>query len=1057
RTGGPAPTKLTALGTFGAAVAHVFATDDGSFLLATTTAGDVVSMDAGTGAILGHAGLTGAVDVAPAGTTEALVADPGAITNPKAVASALAGLIGGDAATYQARLTAATSQVVLAGTLDPAVRDSVQAAISDKRLEGLSFTQLAQVGVADSKGVALVSASDAHVAKEIQIAGGATGLAASANLNAPRLFVATGQTVTIIKLPSGTDNTLPAAIETSIPMPGTVSKVTFDPASVMVHVLGTTPDGASSTIYVIDPQGDAGSKDAVYADARLPFTPAAWATDVAAAYPSADRQAILALDASGTVASVDIGDHAFSWRLPGVIAGALTAGLIFLLARILFRRRTVAVLAAILTVVDGMMFVQSRIAMNDVYVGLFLMAAYVLFAALWTGQWKWRGAFWIGMPMIGLLLGLALASKWVAAYAIAAIGLLILVRSALGRVITIVGMIAVTVVLGYGGLATATPEAGQTASSSANLLFMFIMIGLTLIAVLVTVLHPIAWSKEEAWFAVAAPAAAGVLSGLAGIALAGKAGATAGQTGGNLSQLAISGGIGLLLLAAAILVVFNLAGRRGFGPLAPPLAVDDPARYAEQPAPAPAGWLRIGSGFGIPVVWMLGSLLVLPLAVYVISYIPWALNSGGSAGSPLIFPAGTPIIGAWPPGHTGQTLWELTKSMYAYHNDLRATHPAASPWWAWPLDLKPVWFYQGSFANGTSAAIYDAGNLVVWWLGIPALGFTVWQAFKRRSLGLSLLAFAFAFQWLSWARIDRATFQYHYYTSVPFVILALAYFLAELWHGASNKTWLLARVSAAVAIMGPGLMWAAQSPLCGFVGVDRAYPNSPACISNPGDLVLTQHTAALVVIAGIALVVGFLLYPLLRSGERGIGGADDATGAAPNMTTRAIIVGALVVAALGLNAVAGNAVLLNIHGFQIAPVALGAVVALGFVAFLVLGARDTRRFVVGVVVAAVSEFLVFYPNIAALPLPSAIFNAYQGLLPTYLYPFQFPVNTDPPVNAPSLFAGDPKFLGLPPGPVLVAFLGITCLIVAYSAWSWRIALAERAHDEAAEGEALGRP
>jgi len=127
------------------------------------------------------------------------------------------------------------------------------------------------------------------------------------------------------------------------------------------------------------------------------------------------------------------------------------------------------------------------------------------------------------------------------------------------------------------------------------------------------------------------------------------------------------------------------------------------------------------------------------------------------------------------------------------------------------------------------------------------------------------------------------------------------------------------------------------------------------------------------------------------------------------------------------------------------------------VGFLILGARDARRFVVGVVVAAVAEFLVFYPNIAALPLPSTIFNAYQGLLPTYLYPFQFPVNTDPPVKTPSLFAGDPKFLGLPPGPVLVAFLGITCLIVAYSAWSWRISLAERARDASDASEAVVLP
>ena len=87
------------------------------------------------------------------------------------------------------------------------------------------------------------------------------------------------------------------------------------------------------------------------------------------------------------------------------------AGLLYLLTRILFRRRSVALLVGILSLADGMLFVQSRIAMNDAYVGLFIVAAYVLFAVIWTGRWRWRGAFWVTMPAIGLLLGLALASK----------------------------------------------------------------------------------------------------------------------------------------------------------------------------------------------------------------------------------------------------------------------------------------------------------------------------------------------------------------------------------------------------------------------------------------------------------------------------------------------------------------------------------------------------------------------------------------------------------------------------------------------------------------------
>ena len=53
-----------------------------------------------------------------------------------------------------------------------------------------------------------------------------------------------------------------------------------------------------------------------------------------------------------------------------------------------------------------------------------------------------------------------------------------------------------------------------------------------------------------------------------------------------------------------------------------------------------------------------------------------------------------------PPGiDAGKTLAELTGSMYQYHDSLRASHAASSPWWAWPLDLKPVWFFSERYAG----------------------------------------------------------------------------------------------------------------------------------------------------------------------------------------------------------------------------------------------------------------------------------------------------------------------------------------------------------------------
>ena len=84
--------------------------------------------------------------------------------------------------------------------------------------------------------------------------------------------------------------------------------------------------------------------------------------------------------------------------------------------------------------------------------GTGIVAAYVLFALLWQGRWTGRrgwAAFWLLLPVIGLLLGLALASKWVAAYSIGALGILVLTRSGLGRLILIAGMILATTFLGF--------------------------------------------------------------------------------------------------------------------------------------------------------------------------------------------------------------------------------------------------------------------------------------------------------------------------------------------------------------------------------------------------------------------------------------------------------------------------------------------------------------------------------------------------------------------------------------------------------------------------------
>ena len=402
--------------------------------------------------------IPGAADFADLGTgPPALTVVPGKVANAASEAQILASDGAGDAAAIESAMLAATSGLEVplpAGKLSSQAVATIQSQIQSGQLPGVVLTASnPQVMVAYSKGIGLMDARHLIVNSTLKTDQPATSIAVNPNKDQDS-YVAAGDSVVLIRVDAtGTTGSVTLDTNQSLrKMPGSVSKVVFDSATKVVQALGRTPDGQNSTVYAIQSwtvYSIESNGNAVFSDARLPFQPVAIGLDSYPQLPDTNREQLLAFSPDGSIAAVDVGQFAFSWRIVGVLFGALMAICLYLLARILFRRRSVGLLVALFSLVDGMLFAQSRIAMNDTYVGGFLLLAYLLFALIWLNVWKGRLAFWLGMPLLGVVLGLALASKWVGLYAIASIGILILIRSALGRVIVILGLAAGTGILGW--------------------------------------------------------------------------------------------------------------------------------------------------------------------------------------------------------------------------------------------------------------------------------------------------------------------------------------------------------------------------------------------------------------------------------------------------------------------------------------------------------------------------------------------------------------------------------------------------------------------------------
>ena len=131
-------------------------------------------------------------------------------------------------------------------------------------------------------------------------------------------------------------------------------------------------------------------------------------------------------------------------------------------------------------------------------------------------------------------------------------------------------------------------------------------------------------------------------------------------------------------------------------------------------------------------------------------------------------------------------LWQKQIQMYNYHNNLDATHQCQSMWYQWPLAQKSVWFYSGYPGNGTLRNISSTGNPAVWYVSaFGAVMMAVEWCFNpkcRKDSAFFLVLVGILSGLLPWTLVTRCVFLYHYFSTLPFVMLAtllLLYYMEQ--------------------------------------------------------------------------------------------------------------------------------------------------------------------------------------------------------------------------------------------------------------------------------------
>ncbi len=192
-------------------------------------------------------------------------------------------------------------------------------------------------------------------------------------------------------------------------------------------------------------------------------------------------------------------------------------------------------------------------------------------------------------------------------------------------------------------------------------------------------------------------------------------------------------------------------------------------------------WTCFYAGAGLAVIWLIHWIrnfelkaflkncafcvvffIIVPAMIYYVSYFPYG-RASGMHNLGMLFTS----------DYAGMVL-DNQKFMFSYHAGVHSEHPYSSRWWQWVIDERPILYYLKYFDDGTRSSFGAFLNPVLCWGGLAAMIVCAALAVKRRDRVSLFIVIGYLAQLLPWVFITRTTFEYHYFPSSVFLVLAIA-------------------------------------------------------------------------------------------------------------------------------------------------------------------------------------------------------------------------------------------------------------------------------------------